>query len=513
MALPDKFDLTPPLQPNDGRLKLLWIDDLFQQIIPKSISLLEDFFAIKAISHPQNMSDLLNLASQQPRQSAIYDRHGLPFDVYLTDFRLRDTKGSNAPTTRELEEGLDAPSGGFLLGLLTALRWPDHPQIVIPYSAYDDEFGQIWILCKRFCPSSLRVLWDETVTKGTRDQGKLLDLIPSEYRSALTDAFHQGILHLPLRERERWESLVQSSTLFSPHQTIEFSGNYGIRPIKIGALFYDKLSPKDKDEGLIPATAIQEFLEKLPKVSPEEWNARKLTETYWILSHSELSRDVYSLIMKLQRGEVKPGDLPINLHSSSWFYPWLWNWKERYNESAVKLTVLFLLIWEHAARLPLPEIKLSSEAQILYHACPNQEKLQEFYDHLIIKEPKMAEKISLIINELSTYVQKIPETLGISLKHKDLESQLLEEGANLPWLISERDILRLINPFPENWNNTPLSLSNDSFIGKAFYRSNFSVKELLKGNGNWLEEHLRSIARNYARELIPNQDDWPDWLK
>lgn len=494
---------TPRFEINDGRVKILWIDDLYEQIVPTNLRDEAEWFALTCASGPSDIRTLLDegIISDTKGGSKLldYSLRGFPFDVYLTDFRLCDKKnGGCVASDAHLAAGLHAPAAGFLLGLLTALRWPAHPQSIIPYSAYDEEFGQIWKLSHSVCPPSVNVVWNEGISKGKRDPYALLKYVGPTFRASITKATVSGVLQILFKERDRWEATVSSAAeTVNARELVWFVGQYGLRPFLLGALFYDQL---DKKTTTVPAAAVREWLAQLPINDPLEREARRLAAFYWTLRSSEVSKDVYALIRRFKSGLAKPADF-----SPPPTWPWLFEFtRDRENKHLLRrLTVLFLVILEHASRVRLRSWDLSQNPTDLLGLIASVRETRGITSTEALKMVKDVADEFELTQEL--------EKLLAEYKSPNVPEESLIEGARC--LVMEGDVVQLLDPLPGAWDAC-LSLDSGKKIGRRLARMNpeFNVTKLLNGDGSTLTAGERLAAQRYIREMLPRSEDWPAWL-
>lgn len=524
---------TPPFQAHDGRLKVLWIEDAPNTILPKNKRGIEEWFSIVCVTGPLALKQLIahSGSEQQPADADLfaYKLRGLPCDAYITDFRLCDKRNEGCQLEEHITVGLHAPSGGFLLGLLTALHWPKHPQSIIPYSGYDEEFGQIWRLASVVCPPTVNVLWDEGSGKGGRDTNRLIRTISPEYRKALKNAFELGLIYMPLAERDRWEQTVHEALTVDPSKlacskcngdlrithsdqaavTVECNschysskvtpdrcgddrnrisadvrlwivGEYGAREFLIGALFYDLRNTRTNS---VPATAVCDWLVRdVPTADPIERQARVLAEWYWIMRRSPLSQAVYKNIRQHHLGAPLDPDLPPNPPGFDSLFKWK---KASGGNQLVRLAFLFLLLREHRAQLKPRREALSNDEKVqldLYKKVSTKygtlaEMLHGMADILLnadLKESRgQAIEVTAGFEAMQALLNEIEATErigGMPLFDKTLAddsySQLIAQSEAV---LSGARILQLLNPLPTTWD-LPLTLDKGTTIGKALAR-------------------------------------------
>jgi hypothetical protein len=508
--------LTPPLAANDGRIKVLWIDDHFDELIPPATTLIRPWFAVQCVCGPADIKSLIDASGAEavPGPGDAYDRTGLPFDVYLLDFRLCDRKHVDgwceSPAHQRL--GAHAPAAGLLLGLLTALRFSTHPQALLPYSAHEEEFGDTWNLCKTFCPQNIQVLADRSSSKSEAGFSVLLRRVPDLFRKALEHALRDEVIQMPFAERNRWEKRLAGGGTLQATEHLEFVGQYGRRHFLLGGLFYDCCS----DNETVPATAVREWLDVVPATGPVIAQALELAGWFWMLRQDPLSQWVYSIIEITRRGG-SVSDLPPAPPS----LPWLGEWKvagEHINEVR-RLVVLFLLLEEEAHRVELRRRIEGGE----------DDDAEAFFDYLRLlrREPgtsaaaydgtplanalaqRQPEEVSAFMQMLDRVLTACPREAGgpFDSFHLPLFVHLSRRGP-----LREGDVVRLLDPLPPSWDVT-LSLDKSQKVGAGLARLSLDVKSLLAGDGSALSANESSLCRRYARGLMPDSLEWPAWLR
>jgi len=509
--------MTTPLSAGDGRLKVLWLDDTIDRIAPWAGAALdyEPWFSLVYATHPEDVTKLIDSVTSRHAPTdadrLLYDLEGAPFDVYLVDFRLCDKIDDGCMLEAHLEAGLHAPSAGLLVGILTALRWPKHPQALVPYSGYDEEFGQIWRLAQQFCPPIVSVLWDDSVTKGTRDQKSLLKLLPIQCRLALGNAVRSAEVVMPLKERDRWEALLADDVgkVIPAEEKIWLSTENGVRPYLVGALFHDVLDEQNRE---VPATDIKAWISTLPVVDSIGRQARRLAEFYWKLRWNEVSQDVYSVVRALKRGVEIPGLPP---HPPS--YPWLCSWKRKgdgrdTSVRQIRLAVLFLFLREHEDRIRhrRQSAEIPDEIRRLLEVIRDDDReIEELLVDL--------ENSARLDGCLDRYHELIADFLEF-VENGVLTDPIRDIIAGREHDVAETDIVQLVDPFPTTWDS-PLSLDESTKVGKGLTRlaieavPSLDVKGLLAGDGSSLTPAEFLCARRFARELMPSEEDWPRWLR
>jgi len=516
--LPDGSDLcwTAPLEPQDGRLKVLWIEDDKQNKVLRGGALddFRDWFSVFVVGGPDELKTLLALAERDEGRAGegggIYCRPASPFDIYLADFRLCDAL-PDCTLQHHLGAGLHAPSAGFLLSILTAMRWPQHPQGIIPYSGHDEEFGQIWRLARHLFPPGVQVTWREDLGKaGHGGPDKRLRLSAPMYRVVLGDALDKGLVHVPYGERERWEErLEDAGQTLDAREQMWFVGEYGARPFRLGALFFEHV-----ENEVVPTDVVREWMATIPVADPVERQARDLAEFYWCISRDEISRMIYGIARQLALGvsvDVPDYDPPA--------IPRLDSRKQGGPDGIrrVRLAIIFVILREHAVRALGSDPRLPSQKQGLSREANQfRRKLLELQRQRPTGED-VAERFKEFAEEdgaREDYYDELMEEIADRFdREMDDPLSALQVGP-----IEEADIVQLIDPFPGTWR-PGLTLARDKALGKALQRlcpekdsAPFLLKELIEGDGSQITEVERLCASRYARELMPSQDDWPSWL-
>ena len=509
--------MTTPLSAGDGRLKVLWLDDTIDRIAPWAGAALdfEPWFSLVYATHPRDVTELIDDSASRggptDGRRLLYDLEGAPFDVYLVDFRLCDKIDDGCMLEEHLEAGLHAPSAGLLVGILTALRWPRHPQALVPYSGYDEEFGQIWRLARQFCPPTISVLWDDSVTKGTRDQKSLLNLLPVQCRVALGNAVRSAEVVMPLKERDRWETLLADNAgqTIPAEEKIWLFTECGARPYLAGALFHDVL---DELNRTVPETDVRAWISTLPVADSVEREARRLAEFYWKLRWNEMSQDVYSIVRALKQDVEVPG-----LQPNPPSYPWLCSWKRKgegrdTSVRRIRLAILFLFLREHEDRIRhrRQHADVPDEIRRLLEVIRDDDReIEELLGDL--------ENSARLDGCLERYHDLIASFLEF-VESGALTDPIRDIIAGRELDVAEADIVQLVDPFPTAWD-TPLSLDEGLKIGRGLTRldiddvPSLNMKDLLAGDGSSLTPAEFLCARRFARELMPSEEDWPRWLR
>ena len=491
---------------DDGKIRILWLEDNWQELVPfAGMQDYEKWFVIGCAEGPTAIET--ELAKEFSKKECF-----LPADVYLTDFRLCHNR-DNCTDKAHLEIGLHAPSAGLLLGIFTVMRRPSFPQLIIPYSGFKEEYGQIWELAKRFTPDGLQVAWDIAAGgKHMRDGDALLRVVPKKYRMSLLDASLMGLVQMPFGERERWIAKLRESCagdFVSAKGSIWMTGEFGLRRFKAGALFFDKL---DEETEEIPCNELLDWIELLPSLSEEEKTARAFAETYWTLSHSYTANIIDSIIKK-----IVWFDLPAPKENCPGS-PWLLSWKKRSDTTRIqelRLATLFLLIRAHFDRVTNGLKHLSEEAQKLIAAFDwdGGSFLQGIHDIVSKYFPNEKVVVDKLLDCINEIVDKDEQAWNPGPKRGELDF------FNPPF-ITDQDVVKLLDPFPGDWKR-PFTLDKSKKIGQALSRlkptdehPDFLISLLLQKDpdNTFLTPEELEASRKYSLEFAVPREYWPKWL-
>jgi hypothetical protein len=431
---------TEPFVQDDGRLKVLWLDDKAhreEMLIKETRTRLESsktytpWFAITGVGGLADLRELKDNPAVAP-PSLAYDRLEAPYDVYILDFRLCDAKERCSIESHKY--GMHAPAAGLLAGMLTALQWPLHPQAIIPYSGYPEEAGDVWNLCWQFRTDGVHLADFET-TKTKQNFDDLLSAkVASAYRIALEEAFHAGKSAIPDGQRERLLAIIDKAGEWVDANTeIKLSTVYGLRTFKLGALFFD-LS-ESLDEGpVVPSSAVRTLLQTAQRSDPLYRRARQLAKLFWALRLSEHSHQAYAAIGQ--------GKVPLLDET----FPWIGDatWRPSRTEKNVEATkvirmaILFLVVFEYRLRLTSAEFGLSDM----------QLKVLSAFN--LISHGR------LDIDTLTRYCDGSPDALEALLSLESVSHQAkataMSERLDLLALrlpLREQDLVQLLDPVPK----------------------------------------------------------------
>lgn len=527
------------LVPGDGRLKILWIEDNPDQYLPEYVGELDKWFSLLWVSSPVAAKALLHASqggdlASQTDSHGVYASRGLPCDGVISDFRLCDgVEGSPGCTLKAHEDlGLHAPSAGFLVAVLTSLWYPEHPQCIVPYSAFEREFGQVWALTKQLCPDTLAVKWDERISKSAgvdRDSEAVLRHAVAQYRDALSGCIRKGHLDIPPKQFDTWSQAVRGSGDVDATEKIWLTTPYGLRPYLIGALFFDASNGQK-----VPCAKIAEWLKALPEPSDvEEQEARRLASCYFALRCSEESQFVYRGLYCKRNGLLQ-GTLPEQLNA----FPALNEYakgKGEQNKRIVRLAMLYLLLREHAARTStlsesaeqflcaVTGLRLSggiSDADIAEELAKYAQKADDGKSGACRDSLSLLDKLGEALAEVESNpvavqrLQDLKTAIGLaSANGEDVWARHIR-GADVG--ITDDVVIQLLDPLPATWEQ-PLTVNTSHTVFKWWSRAwsgseQYNIMDLVRGDSEHISPSEQLRARRYARQLGLLHNQWPAWL-
>lgn len=318
--------------PDDPRIHVLWIEDRADQVQSEGPEI-GDWFSVLVAKSPLGVTQLRDAS---PRRAGVAEP--LPADVYIADFRFYDSAtGYVDPALADL--GGHAPAAGLLVGVMTALSYPDTVQHIIPNTAYKDELGQTWNLIWSFLPNQITVS-DPSSREKLSGGHELWSQVASSYREAVVKAIFDERMVLAEAERSRLSQYVElhedvGSIPVTPghlwsaldpkdHPVVSLWSGVGpqsraIKRIALGSLFYDQIIPGDNEYGVLPTSVLANWLENFDDLATGDAAAKELALSYWACRHG--FRDC--------NGEPYIGSEPV---------------KNAHPDGAVGLAVLTLLI-------------------------------------------------------------------------------------------------------------------------------------------------------------------------
>jgi len=361
---------------NDGRLNVFWIEDKPDDIIPHELERrYRKWLSLAVAQRPDEVKSILDGNGALSRDGSGYS--ALPADVYWTDFRLADSKSDRVQTL--VEQGLYAPSAGLIVGVLTALRYTDQVQVLVPYSGFKSEFGDVWRLFRYLTPDDIHVVWEEALGGKQIDAKTLLHLTAKEYRSALTASLVEGRVHIPVEHQLYWKEKTKEEGTVSAEDILYLSTNRGIRRLKVGSLFMDHPGIWEEEDALPIEETIGPWFREIPAIDPDESEARMLADLYWSLRHHPVSIKRYAKVRAYHKvAEVDPPDWDAPQPTFSDLYGWR---NSREDIRKIRLATLFLYLRQHNSFIRSATGKaLSEEEYKLLTEARNRVKETQIFD-------------------------------------------------------------------------------------------------------------------------------------
>lgn len=483
-----------------ARLGMDWIDDK-PEIFPGKAHArtLSYFFELNLMSTPEEIA-----------------ARTLAADIHITDLRLSEAK--------VVTDAALAPAAGLTATVIRALQTREHPAVILPYSAHQEEFGSQWALLQLFRPSGLHVVWDETINK-SRDKFALINRAIKEYRTAVQHGTSIGVVDLTIAERERLRGICREAEhgKISGFDILTMATHRGPREILLGSLFYDKLEIIGKygyvDECYLKARDLEAWLISLPEPSDAIVQAERISGLFWIVAHSKESEALYQ-------------NTKAAKHELAWLCGGDWHQIEDVDSwSIVRLALLFLLIREtgfRAAHAKLDDAELADQSEEAAVFDP----LKPEADHGGDIAPKKRELLAL-------YRERVEKGLDICTGEDSQVNPKLEElaetlrgipiasvsGWDLMLPMQDQDVVRLIDPLQQVQKGSLLtSLGNAERYGKAMMGKDnkgrwrlgrpLNVRRLLRGDIASLTSTEKGCICRFALQHIPPDSGWTaEWIE
>lgn len=498
----------------DTKLKVLWIEDKPDVVIQKLGTASRQVVELFGAKSPSEVRQ--HLRGSTPR-----------FDVFITDFRLTDApkpqngRGqANASAVGgeavEEEPGLYAPSAGFLIGLLYALNFPERPSVILPYSIYPEEFGEIWNLARTFAPTAVRIVNVNVVTK-IQEPRVVISMASAEFRKAIIAWGDDGRITFRTDEIEAYRG-KQADSLVAVNEGLTIITAQEARILNIGAIFLD--ADEIREDG-VPARLVHEFLDQLSVQTEEEKSARVISQQFIKRAESELSEAMYERVYtQFDRGD------PIYVERVPDHVPWLGVRQpdEGYSLLDRRNAFLFILVYIYA-RYALPSMLLEQ----LGHDDEDDLNISQAED--VIRKIYRLDIFGVVGNGLRELIASA--NLDGRTPLDEMLDELDRQRANLAGgerLLFQRLIQRYVNPCPENAEKIVPSIRAEGFIGKGLRRlldyprdsqtpegsRNRLHSGVLAGPGfdgrPCLNTESLQVPLCYAREQLPPNSKWPSWL-
>lgn len=507
------FSIPAVVDKPDERLRILWIEDR-EAMFPKSLgTAARKTIQIVGADSAVEVWKIL----KDPAHSEFL-RQG--FDVYITDFHLtaniQNSESEFPPTFQHrpqdgtplsnVDLGANARSAGFLIGVMFASHFPTQPAIVLPYSQFDEQFGDVWRLVSHFSAENVQILDQNLYNKTDTSRADLYPIASRNYREMLSSWVADG--QISLRSDELNRLLDYREEIISDEETITLIGKDRARRLKIVALFLDH--DEITDDG-IPAQVVREFIDGLPAMDLEQRDARRLAEQFIKDAESEPSVQLYEKVY----AQRDAGQTAL-YNKMPPTKPYL-GIKEAGPIIDRRNAFLILCVYIHAKHV-LPYQLLSSFEE-------NEESMED--EWTIAKVTKMVcEKYRLDLFPLiHEGVTDLLKSTGLGDKGTFvLAMDILSDRPKEQW---QRLIRRYVDPFPQHAGDIQGSIPQESKIAAGLRRlldttddaapempltrrTSNRLQGIFEGRQCLDRTRLR-VARAYAKENLP-PTSWPEWL-
>jgi len=366
-----------------------------------------------------------------------------PADVHITDLNMANEV---CRTT-----ACGAPAAGLTAAIIRAVQAPEHPAVIIPYTAFFDLFRDQLALLQLFRPKGVHILWDK-VSKHT-ELPALFEIAVCEYRKAIVAGIESGRVELSVVETERLRDLARQNEHLDGDEHIELFTAEGCRRFRLGSFFYDTADVQDAGGGYefeasIPSTEVAAWLDLLPAAPAAFREAETLARKFWLVAHSEAAQRIYE------------GGAENTKAGMPWLLGGEWHdVDEPESCTVVRLAVLFAILLEVAFRRKHSERR---DEEVFYETSQSPEDSETRAGTLqerARREEQHAERIQRELDILSGMPggEADPE-----LHHLGLATV---SDFNLVLPLEPGDIVRLMDPLPAG--KAVLSLGRDKRYGKA----------------------------------------------
>lgn len=481
--------LTNNFSNQSGQLRVLWIEDNagVAQPIP---SYKRDWMIYHAIN-PQGVKHSIAMMSagldpEKEELDELIQTPMAPFDIYLCDFRLTAT--SDHKTNKGDPASADA--AGFLLGVLSTLKWPRSPQAIIPYSAYTSEYASTFNLVSEFCPDSI-VMLKEPKGKFT-NINDILETAAQTYRVAVIRSFAKGHLLLDEDTASALPVLISKAkdSDLSIDTMIGFNTVHGQRNFRLSSLFFDNLDASHKE--FSSYSSIVEFLETFDADTFYE-NCKHLADNYWSFYQDPRSYEQYTA-WELYLTEGRAISPP--------------NFVE---EEGPKKSIVYKL--EGAGTDD--EAKKQTRTLMLFLKHFRQSKVVDLVGEMTEREFQEALKSD----------HKSSEIIAIQNDYNDVLSALKKSKVDQSYYRDLYDqyghkfnTVRMIHPMPKSKDNRgdeapSKKFNNDGRILRSMRHIKITCTTLHEVSIGDTQNIPFSYLRRYACEIGLKEDLWPFWLK
>lgn len=479
--------LTNNFSKQNGQLRVLWIDDnaAVSQPIP---SYKRDWMIYHAIN-PKGVKHCIEMASvgldpETEEIDELKQTPTAPFDIYLCDFRLTATSD---PKTNKGDPA-SADAAGFLLGVLSSLKWPRSPQAIIPYSAFISEYASTFNLVSEFCPDSIVMLKEP---KGKYSNiNDSLEVAAHTYRVAVMKSFSKGHLLLDDDTVAALPKLISGAKDedLDIDSMLGFKTADGQRRFRLSSLFFDNLDASHKNFSTY--SNITEFLETFEADRFYE-SCKKLADDYWSFYQDPRSHEQYTaweVYLSEGRAMKPPSFVETAGPKKSIVYKLEGPEKDFLAKKQIRTLMLFL--------------KHFRQSKVVNLVAEMTE--QEFRDAL-----KSDHESSELLAIQSDYADVL-SALNVSKVDLNFYRDLYDQYND------KFNTVRMIHPMPKGNDN-----SGDEPPSKKFNNDGRILRSMrhIKVTCNSLDDISigdnipSSYLRRYAREIGLKEDLWPFWLK
>ena len=501
-----------------GRLKVLWIEDHAENLPLKSVA--EAFWnkrvTVDWCDSPESAIDLYQNDEnmEKPSPSQTYDLAHAPYDVIIADCKL------DSPSDHSL--AAEAPAAGLFTAVLAALKYPNYPVVIIPYSASRDEYESIWKLLQLVCPQSIHIFWEQNVLEL---ENTLLRTLAREYRCALKKSLNEGIVYVSPSEARRLLQINKNGKI-DAKELITLKTPWGQRSIRLTVLFFDK-----QGHGNLPADPIHKWIEENVQWSEEENRALELADEFWKMRESCQSQIIYLIAQLAQRGPNWKRQLePYRSKESLKGKDWLANRES--DASVQKLTMIFLIIRELAWRYEQSE--LQKELRKGSSAPLPDEKLLEIFRSGLREEEQEAESVPTELMHIFLNIRGfLVEYIGQC--HRISSSFPTTNPPDMTARIEPAEFIPLVDPYPARFSGTGKTpwaeldwsaslkvrghldrqswLKTDSLEIKSFEVIKYLLNPQSKQAKQYLSPRQLARARAYADSHNLPYEYRPKWLQ
>lgn len=479
-------------------LRILWIEDRVQDWPRKLKLYISKFIEIVYVDGPQAVEALTN---------DVEYKNILPADIYICDFRLSEGGDGYTPEIHQLVS--KAPAAGFLIGMLTAVKWPNVPQVLLPYSGFEDEFGSTFELAKMFCPSSIYLENAVSTSKISDAHTDMIDNGCKSFRKALVNHHKEGKVSLDSQTKKIICDILENGDDLSLEQKLTFKVNHKVRNIFAGALFFDCLP-----HGIsvvnekVPFKDVLDFAQEFSS-DPLSMLARKVSDFYWSMYQQKTSSACYQMLLnKKQAGKELPDNMFFVKNSPAICRLKYQGLDEDEVKTVRRLSILFLYIRFRVFFDMKTELSDTAEDFKSYRSGESKQDIIDALKRKVLDElignsssfdrTYLLEQLDGLLSMLEIDEENIKSTVSI-IKSSTVGNSLSVE------------LTRLIQPFPPS-STADTKFSAHTSLGKFLINNlDFHPAKLLDETIE-ITNYEYEMAREFANEIIPDRASLPKWL-